>query len=163
MAWRIISTADVRLTPQEVATLNNIAGSTAVCADILANVVREFVGAIRAGYGDAAVADDGTIPDLLRLHVINRTRWLWLVEFPSMKVFQTPERSKLNDAAEKAIRELANRELNVEPATAVTASGNWNAENKLIMRTHPVPAPGTQFQSETGYANPDGPADTSET
>lgn len=159
MAWRALAITDIRLTPQEKATMENIQGSTDIKSTILTNVIREFVGAIRAGGYE--VVDDDTIPDLVRNHVINRTRWLWLVEFPQLKIFQTPEREKLNQAAEDALAKISNRELNVEPPTAVTASGNWNSENKIVGRTHPIPRPGTQYQgNETGYANPDAPADS---
>lgn len=139
--------------------MQNIQGSESLGADILTNVIREFVGAMQAGGYE--VATDDTVPDLVRNHVINRTRWLWLVEFPQLKVLQTPEREKLNRAAEDALLKISARELNVEPPTAATASGNWNSENKIVGRMHPIPRPGTQYQGdETGYANPDAPADS---
>lgn len=140
-----------------------IQNATDIGAAILVTVVREFVGAVQAAYGDSAVATDGTIPDLLRNHVINRTRWLWLIEFPQMKAMQTPEREKLNASAEEVLKAIASREMNVESPTAATSSGNWNSENKLIMRTHPIPRPGIQGSTNANdYANPDGPTDSTE-
>ena len=77
--------------------LNNISGSTNVCAAILQTVVGEAVEVIQQGGNQFAL--DGTVPDVMRPHVINRTRWLWLVEFPQMKVFQTDDRRKQNEEA----------------------------------------------------------------
>lgn len=152
MSWRTITIAQVRLSPQEKAGLEAVQGSTAIGAEVLDNVVREFVSAIRSGGYEAT--DDGSIPDLVRMHVINRTRWLWLTEFPSLRALQTAERKALNDSAEKALLALTNREMNVEPVTAGTnpSSGTWNSENRINMRTHPVVRPPTA--ESTDYANP---------
>jgi hypothetical protein len=39
--------------------------------------------------------------------------------------------------------------------------GNWNSENKIVMRTHPVPRAGAQFTPPANtYANPEGGSDT---
>lgn len=152
MSWRSISIEEVRLTPQEKAALEAIQGSTDIGAAVLDNVVREFVSAIASG--GYATSDDGTIPDLIRLHVINRTRWLWLCEFPSLKNLQTDIRKSLNESAEKILLALTKREMSVEPPTAGTnpASGTWNSENRINMRTHPVVRPPTA--QSTDYANP---------
>jgi hypothetical protein len=99
MSWNNITTANIRMQPAEIAVMNNISGSTSVCAEILTTVVGEFVEAIQQGGNQ--FANDGTVPDVVRPHVINRTRWLWLCEFPQMQKFQTPERAKLNDEAVK--------------------------------------------------------------
>jgi hypothetical protein len=99
MSWNNITTANIRMQPAEIAVMNNISGSTSACAEILTTVVGEFVEAIQQGGNQ--FAQDGTIPDTVRTHVINRTRWLWLCEFPQMKTLQTPDRSKLNDDAVK--------------------------------------------------------------
>jgi hypothetical protein len=113
MAWRTISIDDVRLTPAEKAALQNIQDSTTVGAEVLTNVIGEFRDTIEAG--GTTVGDAGTVPDLVRLHVINRTRWLWLTEFPTLKALQTAERSKLNDAAEKMLADLSARDVMVPP------------------------------------------------
>ena len=97
MSWNVITTAHIRMQPAEQAVLNNISGSTTVLAEILGTVIGEFVEAIQQGGNQ--FAQDGTIPDVVRPHVIARTRWLWLCEFPEMKRFQTKERSDLNEAA----------------------------------------------------------------
>jgi hypothetical protein len=77
------------------------------------DAVIEFRDTIEAS--GTTVGDAGTVPDLVRLHVINRTRWLWLTEFPTLKALQTAERSKLNDAAEKMLADLSARDVMVPP------------------------------------------------
>lgn len=104
MAWRAISISNVRLTPTELAVMNNIQGATDVGGEILMTVVGEFIGALQSSQNPYAT--DGTIPDILRQHVINRTRWLWLCEFPTLKNSQTPDRKAQNDAAEKFLLNL---------------------------------------------------------
>ena len=164
MSWRAISITDVRLSPAEVAAMQNLQGSTSVGAAVLLTVVRELVGAAQAG--GYAVATDGTVPDCARLHVINRTRWLWLTEFPQLKSMQTEDRAKLNTAAEEFFQRVSNGEQNIESpnGTAAVAAAGWNSENKLVPRTHPVPRPGTQFPGNANdYSNPSGPADPTAT
>ncbi len=137
-----------------------IQGSDTIGAEVLTSVVNEFRDAIN-GTG-TPLGDAGTIPDLVRVHVINRTRWLWLCEFPSLKIFQTEARSKLNDAAQQMLTDITTRKQPVNGPDAVTSPvGNWNSENKIVMRMHPVPRPGTQATPSSGYANPEGEEDQS--
>lgn len=72
--------------------------------------------------------------------------------------------TKRNDNSD--LTRIADRKVRVEPADTPDANagpinpGMWNSERKLIMRTHPTPAPGVQFPSDdSGYANPDAPTD----
>lgn len=99
MSWRPITIDNVRFTPAETAIMQNIQGSSNIGAEVLQNVVGEFVEAIQQGGNQ--FANDGTIPDVVRMHVINRARWLWLCEFPVLKSMQTEWRRSLNDSAEK--------------------------------------------------------------
>jgi hypothetical protein len=64
------------------------------------------------------------------------------------------------------LNRLTDRKIIVEapddPETTPSgpSRGMWNSENKLIMRTHPVPKPRTQFDPQTdAYANPAAPDD----
>jgi hypothetical protein len=158
MAWQTFTITNVRLSPAEKAAFEAIQGSTSVGAEIVTNVIAEFRGAIEAAGG--ALGSAGTIPDLLRIHAINRVRWLWLTEFPQLKTLQTAAREKLNQAAEDMINAIASGEQRVAPSTASTnASGSWNSENKFKSRSHPIPRPGPQ--STDGYANPTAPSDQS--
>ena len=102
--WRPISIANVRLTPTELAVMNNIQGATDVGGEILLTVVGEFIGALQSV--NNPYATNGTVPDILRQHIINRTRWLWLCEFPALKNSQTLDRKAQNDAAEAFLMNL---------------------------------------------------------
>ena len=114
MSWRTIDIAEVRLTPAEKAAFANIQNSESVGAEVLTNVVGEFRDTIAAA-GTAISESTGTIPDQVRLHVINRTRWLWLCEFPALKNFQTDARKDLNTAAEKMLADISAGKVKVPP------------------------------------------------
>jgi len=122
MSWNPITTANIRMQPAEQAVLNNISGSTTVCAEILSTVVGEFIEAIQQGGNQ--FAQDGTVPDVVRPHVIARTRWLWLCEFPEMKRFQTKERSELNDAAVKFRDMIASGHPKIAPPNNPVNTGS---------------------------------------
>lgn len=119
MSWSAIEINHVRLSPAETAVLHAIQGNDTVCTELLANVVGEFRDAIAAA--GTALGPSGTIPDLVRTHVINRTRWQWLCEFPQLKTFQTEAREKLNTAAEAALEKILARELRVPPGDGSSA------------------------------------------
>ena len=75
------------------------------------------------------------------------------------------DQRKSRDLDAEDLAELSRRKIRVEPPDNIDSSatpqnrGNWDSEPKLIMRTHPVPPPTTQFPPGSGYANPDAPAD----
>jgi hypothetical protein len=145
------------LTPQEKAAFAAIQSSSEVGAEVLENVIGEFRDAVKATGG--TVGAPNTVPNLVRVHVINRTRWLWLCEFPALKSIQTEGRKELNEAAEKMLRSIMAGEVRVPgPTESDNSGGSWNSENKIVMRTHPVPTPSEQGSST--YANPDAPADS---
>lgn len=127
MSWRTISISNVRVTPQEQSALDTIAGAASAGAEVLENVVAEFRGAISSAGGPLGPAN--TVPDVVRLHVINRTRWLWLCEFPQLKAMQTEARKTLNDAAEKMLGALSEGKQKVEPP------------DTEITTTSPIPGP----------------------
>jgi hypothetical protein len=114
MSWRTLTIDSVRLTPTEKAAMQGIQDSTEVGAEKLTDTIGEFRDTIEAA-GTTLDPDTTTVPDLVRNHVINRTRWLWLCEFPALKALQTAERSKLNDAAEKMLADLSSRDVKVPP------------------------------------------------
>ena len=166
MAWRALVTADVlnEFTKMEQSQLNNIQGSTSALSTILADTIAAFIGAMSAAAYDTN-ATVGTIPDQLREYVIARARWRWLVSFPQMKVLQTPERKQSNDDAVKAIQMIQQRTFGAieSPNGTTPSSANWNSENRIVMRTHPVPPPSVQYQDtppiDEPYANPNAPGD----
>jgi hypothetical protein len=170
MSWILLTETDLftRLSPQEQATLANIQGATDQAPTYLADAGAALVGSCRAG--GYAVNSDGSIPGQYKNEVLALARWEWLNAFPQLKALQTAARQKAFENAKKVFDEIAAQKRNVEPPTAGAnpASGQWNSENKLVMRTHPVPPPGTQFQSsdpgdQPEYANPNAPADQTST
>ena len=121
MAWNVITTADIRIQPAEQATLNHISGSDTACAAILKMVIGEYIEAIQQGGNQFAT--DGTIPDVCRPHVMARTRWLWLCEFPEMRNFQTKERSELNADAVKFRDAVAGGKPKIAPPANPSPAG----------------------------------------
>lgn len=163
MSWAILTTDDVlgEFTPQETATLKNIQGAVERLPGILANTIAVARGSIRAG--GYSLGTEGTVPDQLRLDIIAIARWRWLAAFPQMKALQTDARKAAHDDAQANLKDVSNQKLNVEAPDADTTNvpaGNWNSENKIVPRAHPVPRPASQFQTQgDDYANPDGPSD----
>lgn len=157
MAWQSLTISHVRLSPQEKAAFEALQGSSSVGAEIATAVVAEFRDAIAAVGG--TVGSSGTVPDLVRIHAINRIRWLWLCEFPALKSHQTEERKALADAAQAMLDKILAREVSIPDASAGVNSpaGSWNSNNKLVGRTAPQPRPGPQGTDD--YANPDAPQD----
>ena len=135
MAWRSITIADVRLSPQEKSGMQAIQGSTEIGAQILANVAAEFRAAIESVGG--SLGNAGEVSDLVRLHVTNRTRWLWLCEFPALKSLQTEAREKLNTAAEKMLADITSRKVAVAGPDGNSAGkgGSWGSSPRIPMRT----------------------------
>ncbi len=122
MSWNTITTANIRMQPAEQSALNNINGASTALAEILNTVVGEFIEAIQQGGNQFAT--DGTIPDVVRPHVIARTRWLWLCEFPQLKAMQTKDREKLNEDAVKFRDEIAGGKPKIAPPLNPSATGS---------------------------------------
>src|SRR5258705_439396 len=136
MSWQQVSSDDVRLTPAEKATLDGIAGSSSVVAEKLGDVIGEFRDSISAT-GVIVSTETGTVPDLVRIHVINRTCWLWLCEFPQLKSMQTKERAELNTAAEKMLANISSGAVKVPSGDGTPSAANigaWGSDPKLKLR-----------------------------
>lgn len=78
------------------------------------------------------------------------------------------DQRKTRDMDASDLNRLTDQKIRVELPDTVDLTlapqnrGNWNSENRLIMRTHPVPVPSSQCgqsSSSSDYANPDGPTD----
>ncbi len=173
MAWEVLTTEDVlsEFTIQEAAALRTLQGSGSGSGEpflnldfIVVNVIDEIRGYIIAGgYAVDPIADN-TIPTGLFEDGIAIARWRILISVPSLKQLQTEERKLAFDKAEAKLLLIAEQKFFVEPPIPDVnpRTGNWNSENKILMRTHPVPKPGVQFQPQTDtYANPDAPKDAS--
>jgi hypothetical protein len=159
MAWKTITADDVlsEFTPQEQAMLQGIQGASEQLPGIVARVIRAARGAIRAG--GYALGDEGTAPDQLEADIIAIARWQWLLAFPQLQRLQTSERQAAHDQGRTRLDAVGRQQWSVEPPVpgANPASGNWNSENQLLGRTHPVPPPAAQYPSgnlNRPYANP---------
>ena len=138
----------------------------AQAGDKLPNIIGRTIEEVRGSIsgGGYALGADGTIPSGLMSDAIAIARWRWLVAFPSLAKMQTKERQSTFTSALDKLKQISSQNFAPEPPiTPMNPSGSWNSENKLIMRTHPIPPPSTQFQSTDSlgdaYANPNAPAD----
>ena len=175
MSWEIFTTEDAisQFTQAETAAIRTLQGSGSGWGSgsgeqyanvdiIVANVIDEVRGYIIAGDYAVDLTDDRTLPIALFDDAIAIARWRLLIATPSFRQLQTEERRLAYEEALKKLMLIAQQKFTVEPPIPEVnpRTGNWNSENKLIMRTHPVPRPATQFTPQTDtYANPDGPAD----
>jgi hypothetical protein len=158
MSWFAPSQNDVlnQFLQKEVDAINAAQQSTTLVSDILSKVVDEIRGYIFAG--GYPLGDDGSLPAGLHNDAIAIARWRLLISLPSLKMMQTPERKETYELALKKLDKIAAQQWPVELPDAVVSEfspdGNWNSENKLLMRGHPVPPPLTQGSETAGsYAN----------
>lgn len=165
MAWTTLTDLEVieEFNPQELTALNTIKGRNDLGA-----IVERVVSRVRAAVmsGNYPIGEPGTIPEGLKDGAIAMARWKFLISVPKNDALQTKDRRDANDKFEELLDKIA--AMDFAPEEPVPSGqgrgGNWNSENKLIMRTHPTPKPSTQSQSTTQssppYANPNAPADT---
>jgi hypothetical protein len=165
MSWLTPNTAAAfqsGILPAEKAAMLALLGADNT-ADILTRSVEQVRDAIRSG--GYALGDDGTIPSGLESDCYAIFIWRLLTAGPSNEKLQTKTRQQNYKDALTKLDLVAKQKFSVEPPNAGLnpSSGSWNSENKLIMRTHPVPQPAQQNQSldptTPPYANPAGPAD----
>lgn len=161
MSWIAPTGEDVtsELTPAEVTKFQTVLGganSTDRIVPILDRVVSEIRGYIIAG-GYLVDSDESLIPKGLVADSVAIARWRLVTTFPDLQPLQSDARKAAYDAAMKKLDKIANQdwtpELPGDTVTSANQSGNWNSENKIIMRTHPVPSPNSQFPEAGGYAN----------
>jgi hypothetical protein len=165
MSW-ITPTDDEVLSQQakERASIAAIKGKDDL-PQILAEVIAEFRDAI-AGR-ENALDVDGTVPAGLAKYVRDRALWIFISRgVPENDSVQTKGRADAAKAAEDALQAIRDGKVSVEPPTGWDNSStakNWNSENRLVMRTHPVPPPIQQSPTSgtdgRPYANPDGEGD----
>jgi hypothetical protein len=165
MAWITVTVNEVfeELAPLEAAALKAIAPGDRFVT-ILGRAVNAARGACRAG--GYKLGPDGTVPDQLESDVVAIARWRCLIAYPQLAKLQTKERQEAYTAAMERLDKVSVQKIKIEPPDEARgeherhapAAGNWNSENKLIPRTHPVPPPGMQFEAtpenQPPYANP---------
>ncbi len=170
MSWAVLNTEDVlsEFTIQETAALRTLQGSGSGSGRpflnmdvIVARVIDTVRGFILAGGYSVDPAFDNTLPLGLFQDAIAIARWRILIAVPMLKQLQTEDRKQAVTDALKKLDLIAQQKWNVESPIPDTfpRAGNWNSENKLIMRGHPIPRPGAQFTPQLNtYANPTPPA-----
>lgn len=172
--WTELTAADVtdQFTVAEAAVIEAVRGDTGdKLPGIVTKVIAQVRDDIRSG-GYALDADEATIPAGLHNDAIAIARWKLLVTLPADEDIQSKERKGEKDDALAKLKRISEGKYSVEPptaapggegGTAANRSGNWNSNNKIIGRAHPVPRPAGQSPADpNGYANPDGPADSSD-
>ncbi len=164
MSWAAPTADDVmsEFTTQEADTIKKIQGASNL-PGILTRVVAEIRDYIRSGGYALDLTDETTLPLGLHNDAITLARWRLLISLPQLKTLQSDGRKEATERAEKKLLLIADQKFSVEPPDATAGSakiGSWNSENKIIMRTHPVPRPAAQFSPQTGkYSNPDATED----
>jgi hypothetical protein len=174
MSWEVLTTEDVlsEFTLREADAIRILQGSGSGSGSglpfanmdvIVAHVIDEVRGYIIAGGYEVDLVLDTTIPISLFEDAIAIARWRLLIATPSFRQLQTEDRKQAFEDALKKLALIAAQQFAVEPPIPALnpRTGNWNAENKIIMRTHPLPRPATQFTPQINtYANPTAPPDT---
>lgn len=156
MPWIRATGEDVmsEFTPSEQTAIAGMVEDNTINA-IVQRTTMEVRDAVASG-GYPVDADEDAIPGGLINALISIARWRLLVSAPSFKQLQTVERHDLYKDALEKLNLIAQHKLVPElpPAEVPPGFANWNSENKMPMRTHPVPK-----QSGGAYANPNGPED----
>jgi hypothetical protein len=132
--------------------------------DPVADAIHSSITRVRRAVeaGNDLDTDTSKVPASLQ-DVTVRMALFRLMERIGLPLSVDQRRSRDLDAAD--LEELSQRKGRVEPPDNIDAAampqnrGSWNSEAKLLMRTHPVPPPTTQFAPGSDYANPDAPAD----
>ncbi len=175
MSWEVFTTEDVlnQFTIQEAAAIRTLQGSGSGSGapflnldEKTAHIIDEVRGYIIAGGYAVDPIFDNTLPLGIFEDAIAIARWRYLIAVPSLKQLQTEERRLAFDKAIAKLLLISEQKFFVEPPVPeVNArTGNWNSESKLIMRTHPIPRPATQFTPQINtYANPTAPLDITQT
>ena len=168
MSWSAITADDVlqEWNTKEPALIANQQAAADNLPVILARAVARVRGAIRAGGYPLGL--EGTVPDQVIDSVIAIARWRLLLSLPEVNESML-SKSRKDDYEEAVARleRISQQKENIEPpdgSPVAAAAGNWNSENKIVPRGHPVPPPATQSQQPAPplrpYANPDAPEDT---
>jgi hypothetical protein len=160
MSWIAPNSQDVlsEMTQTEAAKFTAIGGTADKVVTILDRTVAEIRGYINAG-GYELDSDQSLLPNGLIADAVAIARWKLVASFPDLKAMQSDARKDAYDFAMKKLALIAAQKWPVElpdidVVPAFSPNGNWNAENKLLMRTHPVPKPAVQgSETADSYAN----------
>lgn len=115
MPWNTPTALQVstkKMSPQEVAALNAIQGSTTILTDLLADKVNSVRSMIRGAGGQ--LDQDGTLPDSVIPSVIDIVRWEWISSFPGQKAMLTDARKGAMERADAFLAKVASGTIKVE-------------------------------------------------
>lgn len=138
-------------------------GATDPAEEEIANAIARVRRAVAAG--NAVDSDETKVPGSLKGLTIRMVVYL-LMERIRMPLSDDQKDTRKNDNSDLLRIQDKKVLLEAPDETNTTAvpnnRGNWNSENKVVGRMHPVPAPGRQHQPEGGYANPNAPEDVTQ-
>jgi len=153
--WNTIAASDVlaEFTPAEQARIEAVQGASTNLAAILSETITELRGIVLSL--GLAVGTAGTVPNSFRPQVVHLSRWRWLISLNTAGIaLQTKQREDAAKSAEEVFKMLRKGDATVEPVTDETApQANWNSENKILMRCHPVTRPSNETESQYANAN----------
>ena len=173
MPWRPITVQNItgRMTVSEAAVIVAVGGATSKLQERLTDSIAAFDSAMVATGHRVAAAPN--MVDSLRNHVMAYAIGEFLKDSPlsssATKAFWTESRQKAYADAQKALADVANKRFGaIEDVSGYATTGNWNSQNRIVMRCEPVVPPDAQFsvlgQNFPWYANPgattDPPLDT---
>lgn len=146
MSWVTIIQADViseGFNPSEQSAIDRVQDATTGLTAILVSTINEARGWIEAVGNHLDVVD--TVPASLKPHVIALARWRWLITCPKLLSLQTDARKDAAKVAQDILLDIAKGKIPIEAPEDdddddVPAAGNWNAEEKIAMRTHTADA-----------------------
>jgi len=176
MSWEVLTTEDVlaQFTLAEASAIRSVQGSGSGSGLPFLNidekvsfVTDEIRGYIFAGgYALDETSDPRTIPIELFEDAITIARWRLLISLPGFAQLQTEQRRQAFEDSLKKLVAISQQKFAIDPPVPSTlpTAGMWNSENKLLMRSHPIPRPGAQFTPQINtYANPIAPEDATNT
>lgn len=161
--WIIPARADLKATAHghlvDRADTTATGGVDPVVDAIAASVARVRL-AVSAG--NQLDVNPAKVPASLK-HLTVRMAIFVLMERIGLDLSEDQRSTRREDNA--TLKMLAERKVRTEEPDEADVDavpqnrGTWNSENKLVMRTNPVPAPGRQRGGVGRYANPDAPED----
>jgi len=156
--WTALTSADVRaqLSEAEAAAVEAVLAGTNKLDGLVAKVIAQIREDILAGdyplHAAATYIPGGLVNDAVAI-----ARWKLLLALPGYEDLQSKVRENEYKEAMAKLRTIAAGKRKVEPpegSIKPSIAGNWNSENKIVPRIHPLPRPGIQSpSSEPGYSN----------
>lgn len=159
MPWLAFTTSHVtaQLSEAEATAVVAVLGGTTSKLDaVVAQVTAQIRDDILAGdyplHATTTYIPGGLVNDAVAI-----ARWKLLLALPGMEDLQSKVRENEYKEAMDKLKAIAATKRKVEPpegSITPAIAGNWNSENKIVPRLHPLPRPGQQSPSTPpGYSN----------